>query len=160
MNLDRDAISKLQEANRWDLIVAMYINDSGYAGIMPDNGRIVDRRIYPEAIPVQENSMMGIPPPKNPEDADYIMPWKAVKDFVNSLDEEQLTKNAFILISDNSSGTAIKGHFIIEDDIYVNDEDNEDCGTLEELKLLHGDDFENYQYNLATRKGTPFLWGE
>ncbi len=36
---------------------------AGYSGILP-NGNIVDRRIYPNAIPMQENSMLGIPKPR------------------------------------------------------------------------------------------------
>ncbi len=53
----------LQQVGRYDLILIAYINESGYAGIMPD-GHLVDRRIYPQAIPIQENSLMGIPKPK------------------------------------------------------------------------------------------------
>lgn len=64
MNLDRESIIKLKAANRYDLMVVMYINESGYAGCMP-SGEIVDRRFFPEAIPVQENSMLGIPKPKD-----------------------------------------------------------------------------------------------
>lgn len=52
----------LREKGREDLIEVMEINDSGYAGVMP-NGNIVDRRKHPEAIPVQENRMLGIPKP-------------------------------------------------------------------------------------------------
>lgn len=40
------------------------LNASGYAGILQPAGTIVDRRIHPEAIPIQENSMMGIVAPK------------------------------------------------------------------------------------------------
>lgn len=39
------------------------LNASGWAGMLP-NGWIVDRRYYPEAIPIQENKMMGIAKPK------------------------------------------------------------------------------------------------
>jgi len=54
---------RLREAGREDLIEIYEINQSGYAGILP-NGNIVDRRQHPEAIPVQKNTMMGIPEPK------------------------------------------------------------------------------------------------
>lgn len=64
MNLTRETVEKLQEAKRYDLIVIAYINESGYAGCLP-NGNIVDRRFYPEALPVQKNSMLGIPQPKD-----------------------------------------------------------------------------------------------
>lgn len=53
----------LRGKGREDLIEAMEINDSGYAGVMP-NGNIVDRRKHPEAVPVPENKMLGIPPAK------------------------------------------------------------------------------------------------
>lgn len=53
----------LREKGREDLIEVMEINDSGYAGCMPD-GQIVDRRKHPEAIPVQKNRLLGIPEPK------------------------------------------------------------------------------------------------
>jgi hypothetical protein len=38
------------------------ISKSGYAGVMP-NGNIVDRREHPEAMPIEENKMLGIPKP-------------------------------------------------------------------------------------------------
>lgn len=36
---------------------------SGYAGVLKD-GSIVDRRIHPEAMPMQANAHLGIPEPK------------------------------------------------------------------------------------------------
>ncbi len=54
---------KLRDAGREDLIKIHEINESGYAGIMP-NGNIVDRREFPSAIPVQENKMLNIPKSK------------------------------------------------------------------------------------------------
>ncbi len=41
------------------------IINSGYAGMMPGTGMIVDRRKHPEAIPCQENEMLATPPPVN-----------------------------------------------------------------------------------------------
>lgn len=38
------------------------ITQAGYAGMMP-NGNIVDRRKYPPAIPMQKNTLLGIPEP-------------------------------------------------------------------------------------------------
>ena len=64
--MDAETKKKLKGAGREDLIEAHEINMSGYAGILP-NGNIVDRRERPEAIPVQKNSMFGIPEPKNLE---------------------------------------------------------------------------------------------
>ena len=40
------------------------LNASGYAGIMPPMGMIVDRRRHKEAITIPENSMLGIAKPK------------------------------------------------------------------------------------------------
>lgn len=54
---------KLRDAGREDLIEIHEINQSGYAGIN-SNGHIVDRRKFPNAVPVQENSLLGIPPVK------------------------------------------------------------------------------------------------
>jgi hypothetical protein len=39
------------------------LNKSGYAGITA-TGQIVDRREFPNAIPVQENSLFGVVKPK------------------------------------------------------------------------------------------------
>ncbi len=58
---------KLRDAGREDLIEIHEINESGYAGVLP-NGMIVDRRKQPEAIPVQKNSLLGIPEPKDLEE--------------------------------------------------------------------------------------------
>lgn len=54
---------KLRDAGREDLIEIHEINASGYAGCMPD-GRIVDRRKYPQAIPIERNSLFGVVAPK------------------------------------------------------------------------------------------------
>lgn len=40
------------------------VKKDGYAGVLP-NGNIVDRREHPGALPMQQNSMLGIPKPKN-----------------------------------------------------------------------------------------------
>lgn len=54
---------KLIDAGRKDLVEVHEINQSGYAGISP-NGNIVDRREFPNAVPVQKNKMLNIPEPK------------------------------------------------------------------------------------------------
>ena len=66
MPMSEETKKILREKGRQDLIDIMEINDSGYAGVL-SNGNIVDRREHPEAIPVPENKMMGIPPPKSIE---------------------------------------------------------------------------------------------
>lgn len=40
------------------------LNASGYAGFRKGDGIIVDRREFPDAIPVQENKMFGVIKPK------------------------------------------------------------------------------------------------
>lgn len=45
------------------LLKIVEISQDGYAGMLP-NGNIVDRREFPNAIPVQKNSLFGIPTPK------------------------------------------------------------------------------------------------
>lgn len=45
------------------LLKVQKINKSGYAGCTRD-GQIVDRRKFPDAVPVQANSLFGIPEPK------------------------------------------------------------------------------------------------
>lgn len=47
-----------------ELRLTLNIIKSGYAGVMP-NGNIVDRRKYPEAIPIPENPMFNTPEPKS-----------------------------------------------------------------------------------------------
>lgn len=46
------------------LLETLEIIKSGYAGVLP-NGNIVDRRIYPTAVPCQENELFNTPKPKN-----------------------------------------------------------------------------------------------
>lgn len=45
------------------LLAIVELNKSGYAGIL-SNGNIVDRREYPNAIPVQENPLFNVVKPK------------------------------------------------------------------------------------------------
>lgn len=53
-----------------NLMETVEIIKSGYGGVLPD-GNIVDRRKYPNAIPLQKNEMLATPEPKelpiNPE---------------------------------------------------------------------------------------------
>ena len=67
---ERDVVSiritwiELSKENVHELLLLdiLRINKSGYAGLMP-NGNIVDRRKYPDAIPIQENKSLNIPKP-------------------------------------------------------------------------------------------------
>ena len=49
------------------LLATIKLGKSGYCGVL-GNGKIVDRREHPEAIPMQENKMMGIPKPMPVDD--------------------------------------------------------------------------------------------
>lgn len=40
------------------------LNASGWAGVTK-SGMLVDRRYYPEAIPIQENSIFGVAKPRD-----------------------------------------------------------------------------------------------
>lgn len=49
---------KLEDVEKMQALI-----DSGHAGVMPD-GKIVDRRIHPEAVPMQKTDLLGIPEAK------------------------------------------------------------------------------------------------
>lgn len=68
--MDRETKIKLIEAGRHDLLEIHEINQAGYAGCLP-NGNIVDRRLFPDAYPVRENSLLGIPKSKKLEPTTY-----------------------------------------------------------------------------------------
>jgi len=48
-----DALCKIREVVK-----------AGFGGCL-SNGNIVDRREHPEAIPIQQNSLLGVPKPKS-----------------------------------------------------------------------------------------------
>ncbi|MBP1165074.1 hypothetical protein JOE44_001958 [Chryseobacterium sp. PvR013] len=84
--------------------------------------------------------------------------WKELKEFVNSIPEEQLKNNVSIIVGDESPARDLNEPFFSVGDIYVNKEDYEDCGTLDELKDLYGEEFVQDDYLLTTKQGTAFLW--
>lgn len=57
---------QLREKKQFEPIWFDLLNASGFAGVLPTGG-IVDRRYYPEAHPVQRNSLFGVADPKEPE---------------------------------------------------------------------------------------------
>jgi hypothetical protein len=67
--MDEQTRAKLISAGREDLIKAYEITASGWAGV-DRNGTIVDRREYPKAVPIPENKMLGVPPPRFHEEED------------------------------------------------------------------------------------------
>lgn len=86
--------------------------------------------------------------------------WKELKEFVNSIPEDQLNDGAYIQIADDYNVRPLNEPFFTVNDIYCNKEDNEDCGTLEDLQDLHRDEFNIESYELVTKEGTPFLWAD
>lgn len=52
-----------KEKKKEELLKIVELNKSGYAGCLP-NGNIVDRREFPNAIPIQKNSLFGVVEPK------------------------------------------------------------------------------------------------
>jgi hypothetical protein len=61
--LGEEEIKKLKEAGRQDLIYTHNLLMTGYAGVNK-KGKIVDRRIDPEAMPIQPGGPGDAPPPK------------------------------------------------------------------------------------------------
>lgn len=49
----------LEQLNRIQALI-----ESGYAGVDQATGRIVDRREHREALPIQKNTLLGVPEPK------------------------------------------------------------------------------------------------
>ena len=86
--------------------------------------------------------------------------WRQLKEFANRLTEEQLNTKVGLFFDDNSYAKPIEEAFQMQDDIYVNKDNDEDGGSLEVLKEAHGDDFNIEDYELSTKKGTPFLWSD
>lgn len=86
--------------------------------------------------------------------------WKDLKKFVNDLNEDQLENTVHVFIEDADVASPITEAFLMEDDIYSNEDEPEDCGSLEDLKSAHMEDFDESQYRICTPKGTPFLYIE
>lgn len=84
--------------------------------------------------------------------------WEQLGKAINRLPVEQKRKRVMVSIEDESVFRSVVGLETIPEDVYVNKEDFEDCGELEELREAYGKDFNKKEYRLATRKGTPFLW--
>lgn len=84
--------------------------------------------------------------------------WDDLLEALNNLPPEQRTKQVCISIEDESIFRKVEGLQTIPEDIYVNNDNNEDCGDLETLKDVYGKDFKLEDFHIATPKGTPFLW--
>lgn len=84
--------------------------------------------------------------------------WKQLREFIDTLSAEEIEEPVFAFIEDSPTAMPVTTPFQMENDIYVNVEDEEDAGPLEELKLAHCDEFDLSNYRLATPKGKPFLY--
>jgi|JI10StandDraft_1071094.scaffolds.fasta_scaffold202440_5 hypothetical protein len=82
--------------------------------------------------------------------------WADLKEAANKMSEEQLNTPVY-LAQDDEYWIKINEVVLVEEDIYVNNDDNDDAGTLKELQELHEDEFVLENYKLMAEKGTPFL---
>jgi hypothetical protein len=87
--------------------------------------------------------------------------WQELKDFCNSIPNEFLNNKARILVSDISQGQLLNEPYLLEKDVYrhKDHDDPEDCGYLEDLKEMDNE-FDINNYEIITKKGTPFLWAD
>lgn len=88
---------------------------------------------------------------------------KTYKDLLNELQQltpEQLEQSATIIIEDDSYGKQIASISPMEEDLYMNNDDDEDGGTIEQLKEIHGQDFKLEDYHICTPKGRIFIYSE
>ena len=65
MNLEQ--YKKLEKLKAYEALWLELLNASGFAGVLPD-GKIVDRRYFPEATPIEKNSIFGTSKPKTNEE--------------------------------------------------------------------------------------------
>lgn len=78
-----------------------------------------------------------------------------LKEFLSALTEEQLKQP--VRVWDEDSSRRIIGEHIVDEPIYCHKDDDEDRGTLAELKDLHGEDFKEEDFEMCTPVGTIAL---
>lgn len=84
--------------------------------------------------------------------------WNDLQERIGSMSEEQRQEQVYFLTGDDDSFKVIDDVEYVENDVYVNINDPEDAGSLEDLLAANGYDFDIEDYKLCTPKGTPFLW--
>jgi hypothetical protein len=84
--------------------------------------------------------------------------WADLADAINKMPEEFRTNQVVMSFEDREETIRVYSIQTTPEDLYVNEEDYEDCGSLEDLKELHGDEFDEKKYRFVSPKGTPFLW--
>lgn len=80
-----------------------------------------------------------------------------LKDFLNSLNEDQLKQPATVGIEDEPCKYLVEAEVLTSPIIY-NEYDSEDCGTFETLKEIHGEEFREEEYLESFKEGTPLLF--
>lgn len=84
--------------------------------------------------------------------------WEELAKAIDNLPPDFKQKQVQVSFEDESIFKHMHSLLTIENDIYVNEDNDEDCASLEDLKELHGNEFKLSDYRLATQKGTPYLW--
>lgn len=80
-----------------------------------------------------------------------------LKLFLETLSPEQLQQQARVSFDDEATRN-INGGFVTDHDVYALESDYDECGSLEELKDMRGDEFIESDYILVTPKGSVALW--
>lgn len=89
---------------------------------------------------------------------DEILTWHDLEQALSKMPADQKGKQVFFSIGDENTFRKVEGVEYVKNDIYANKNDKEDYGDLEALKELHGEEFNESDYELITQKETPFLW--
>jgi len=87
--------------------------------------------------------------------------WQELKDFANGIEPQFLHERVLVQISDNEYCSRLNEPYRVQNEIYINRYDSDDCGTIEELKMIkedNGEDFNIDDYVLSFKKGHPMLW--
>lgn len=90
------------------------------------------------------------------DEAEVKFTYRDLKEEINKLSEDQLDKQVYVCREDSSVKVGYLE--ITKEDIYRHIDDDEERGTLEELKGMAGDEFELENYELATPKDFPILF--
>ena len=84
--------------------------------------------------------------------------WDDLAKAISKLTPQQRKNKVFMSIDDENRFRHVESLETIPEDVYVNKDDDEDSGSLQDLKDAWQEDFKKSDYRLSTKKGTPFLW--
>lgn len=93
--------------------------------------------------------------------SDNAITWQQLKEFVNTLTDEELQNKVPVLYQDEERAKFLLEPFRMEQNILAHIDDDEVCGTMEELKdrcKVDKEPFNENEYYVCTKQGTPFLW--